>query len=175
MALQERLVALGYWLGIPTGTFGDSTHHAVVALQKTANITPDGVVGPVTQSALDRGIRPDPQSGSGRVIEIDRTRQILLLVQSGSLEWVFDTSTGRSGFATPLGHFEIYAELDGYDPVGAYRPKYFNRDGELAIHGYTSVPPYPFSHGCARVTIKAMDWLWAQGDVPIGTPVWVYR
>ncbi|MGC1210903.1 MAG: L,D-transpeptidase [Micromonospora sp.] len=39
------------------------------------------------------------------------------------------------------------------------RPKYFEEQG-IAIHGYTSVPPYPASHGCVRVTLPAMDWLW---------------
>jgi peptidoglycan hydrolase-like protein with peptidoglycan-binding domain len=174
LALQVRLRELRYWLANPDGIFGNNTHHAVVALQKTAGLEPDGVVGPATEDALDRGVQPRPKAGSGRRIEIVRDRQVLLLVQDGTLEWTFDTSTGRSGFTTPIGQFAIYAQLDGTDPTGAYRPKYFYRDGDLAIHGYPSVPPYPFSHGCARVTINAMDWLWAHGNVPIGTPVWVY-
>jgi lipoprotein-anchoring transpeptidase ErfK/SrfK len=53
-----------------------------------------------------------------------------------------------------------------------YRPKYFH--GGVAVHGYTSVPATPASHGCVRVTYAAMDHLWAADLLPIGTPVQVY-
>jgi lipoprotein-anchoring transpeptidase ErfK/SrfK len=36
------------------------------------------------------------------------------------------------------------------------------------------VPPYAASHGCVRVTLAAIDWIWAEDVAPIGTPVWVY-
>ena len=58
-----------------------------------------------------------------------------------------------------------------YGPL--YRPKYFAGDG-VAIHGYSSVPATPASHGCVRVTNAAIDMLWSSGILPIGTAVWVY-
>jgi hypothetical protein len=36
------------------------------------------------------------------------------------------------------------------------------------------VPPYPASHGCARVSITAMNYLWTTGKIPLKTKVWVY-
>src|SRR5262249_52419923 len=36
LSLQNRFTALGYWLGPPDGTFGDSTEQAVVAFQRAA-------------------------------------------------------------------------------------------------------------------------------------------
>jgi len=54
-----------------------------------------------------------------------------------------------------------------------YRPRYFTNAGH-AIHGYTSVPPYPASHGCVRVTNAAMDYIWANNLAPIGSSVVVY-
>jgi hypothetical protein len=36
------------------------------------------------------------------------------------------------------------------------------------------VPPYPASHGCARVSIPAMNWIWANDKLPLKTRVWVY-
>ncbi len=39
----------------------------------------------------------------------------------------------------------------------------------------TSVPPYPASHGCARVSIAAMNWMWTKNKIPLKTSVWVYR
>lgn len=41
------------------------------------------------------------------------------------------------------------------------------------VHGSTSVPAYPASHGCVRVTVPVMDRLW--GLLTIGTRVSVYR
>jgi lipoprotein-anchoring transpeptidase ErfK/SrfK len=49
---------------------------------------------------------------------------------------------------------------------------YFN--GGIAVHGYTSVPTYPASHGCVRVSIAAMNLLWLGGRMGIGTRVNVY-
>jgi lipoprotein-anchoring transpeptidase ErfK/SrfK len=46
--------------------------------------------------------------------------------------------------------------------------------GGIAIHGDSSVPAHPVSHGCVRVSNQAIDWIWATGSDPIGTPVWVY-
>lgn len=175
LALQRRLDELGYWLGEPDGVFGETTFHAVVALQKVAGLVPDGVVGPVTSAALAEGTTPAPRSSSGRIVEIDLATQVLVIVDDGSVLEVFDTSTGRVPGTTPLGHWTVTREIDGLrrSPLGLlYRPKYF--EGGVAVHGYTSVPAYPASHGCVRVTYPAMDAIWARDLMPIGTPVWVY-
>ena len=59
------------------------------------------------------------------------------------------------------------------DSLGTlYRPRFFV-DG-YAIHGDDSVPPYPVSHGCVRVSNEAINWIWANNIDPIGTTVWVY-
>ena len=42
------------------------------------------------------------------------------------------------------------------------------------MHGSPSIPAYPASHGCARVSNAAMDMIWAQGVMPIGGRVTVY-
>lgn len=185
LALQRRLSDLGYWLGTPDGTFGTVTKQAVYALQKAAGLSRDGVAGPRTSRALADGLRPHARSTSGRVVEIDLDRQLLMLVQDGRVRWVLSTSTGsghvyyvdgRARLAvTPRGHFQVYAEIDGmrHSDLGfLWRPKYFR--GGVAVHGYDSVPPWPASHGCVRVSDAAIDWIWATGQMPIGTPVWVY-
>jgi hypothetical protein len=175
IALQERLTALGYWLGAEHGIFGSATAHAVVAFQKGNGLARDGIVGPIASAKLRTAIRLQPRSTSGPVIEIDLNRQLLLDVHNGRVTWVFDTSTGSVPGTTPIGHWNVYQEVDGwvYGSLGVlYRPKFFH--GNVAIHGNPSVPPYPASHGCVRVINAAMDWLWASGDLPIGTSVWVY-
>ncbi len=42
------------------------------------------------------------------------------------------------------------------------------------MHGAPNVPPYPASHGCARVTDAAMNWIWSTNQIPLKTKVWVY-
>jgi hypothetical protein len=174
MALQRRLAELGYWAGETDGVFGPGTTHAVVAFQKVTGLDRDGVVGTATRDGLDHATEPAAESTSGRVVEIDLARQVLLLVRDGTVVWAFDTSTGRVPGTTPRGHWRVTSEIDGLrvSPLGRlWRPKYFH--GGVAIHGYTSVPAWPASHGCVRLTYPAMDFLWEADLVPVGTEVWV--
>ena len=182
---QERLNALGYWLGRPDGVFETTTQQAVFALQKAAGLTRDGIVGPHTRRALRHGAIPTAHSTSGHVIEIDLARDLLLIVDDGRVSSVLNTSTG-GGYVyvshgvteiahTPVGQFRVYRQIDGLEisPLGEmWRPKYFV--GGYAIHGSASVPPLPASHGCVRLTNAAMDWIWAAGLMPLGTAVWIY-
>jgi hypothetical protein len=185
LALQQRLSSLGYWLGTPDGTFGDSTEQAVYALQKAAGIPRTGTVDPATQDALAVGTVPHPRSTSGYVVEVDLEDDLVMFVTNGTLDHVLNTSTGggytytedgvTSVAITPTGHFAIYRQVDGLvvDSLGAlWRPKFF--DAGFAIHGDSFVPPEPVSHGCARVSNEAIDWIWANNLLPIGTAVWVY-
>ncbi|WP_306215105.1 L,D-transpeptidase family protein [Actinoplanes sp. RD1] len=186
VALQQRLTELGYWNGGKAdGSFGALTQQAVYALQKAAGLTRDGVVGVKTQKALDQGVRPKAKSTEGRVIEISKKKQLLLLVNDGEVEQVLNTSTGsyeqyeQDGVthtaATPSGKFTVSRQIDGWRdaPLGLlWRPKYFN--GGIAVHGAYSIPPYAASHGCARVSVQAMNYLWKNDKIPIDTKVWVY-
>ncbi|MDI6100703.1 L,D-transpeptidase family protein [Actinoplanes sp. NEAU-A12] len=184
-ALQQRLNELGYWNGEADGKFGSTTQQAVYALQKAAGTGRDGAVGPKTRKALDQGVRPKARSTSGTFVEIDLKRQLLLLVTDGQVTQIFNTSTGSNEYYeqegetyladTPRGKFKVGRQIDGWRdaPLGMlWRPKYFN--GGIAVHGAPSVPPYPASHGCARVSIAAMNWLWKNDAIPLKTPVWVY-
>jgi hypothetical protein len=179
------LVALGYWIDSVNGTFGDATRQAVYAYQKVAGIPADGSVGPVTAAALGRGALPSPQSHAGHVVEVDLSRDILMIVDNGHVSTVLNVSTGGgymyrsgSGFAravTPTGHFSVYRQIDGLriSALGElWRPKYFH--GGIAVHGDSYVPPSPVSHGCVRVSNEAINWIWSSGQMPLGTPVWVY-
>lgn len=185
LALQQRLVGLGYWIGTPDGVFGDSTEQAVYAYQKAAGVGADGVVGPRTQAALAQGVVPTPRSTSGYVIEVNLERELLLVVQDGKIREILNTSTG-GGYTytsdgitavaqTPTGQFQIYRQVDGMvtDSLGQlWRPKFFT--GGFAIHGDSYVPPGPVSHGCVRVSNEAIDWIWANNVLPMGTSVLVY-
>jgi N-acetylmuramoyl-L-alanine amidase len=183
-SLQRRLTTLGYWLGAVDGQFGDLTQQAVVAIQKVAGLDRDGVCGPVTWSHVDAGVRPVARSRKAVVVEIDKPTQTLVVANAGVVRWIFNTSTGsgrkyRQGgkvhtAVTPSGDFRVFRRVDGWDesPLGRlYRPQYFN--GGIAVHGYPVVPSTPASHGCVRVSLPAMDFLWGAGGMRVGTRVLV--
>jgi lipoprotein-anchoring transpeptidase ErfK/SrfK len=186
LALQQRLAALGYWVGAEDGRYGVATTQAVLALQKVARIGRDGVTGPRTLGALERLPRPSVRSTSGRVIEVDLDRQVLSVVDGGRLRFAISVSTGSGQWytrpdgtqghaVTPRGHYEVFRAVDGWDtsPLGhLYRPRYFNSG--IAVHGYPSVPAFPASHGCVRVSLAAMDMIWQDDVMPRRTAVWVY-
>jgi len=185
LALQQRLTALGYWLGGVDGAFGDLTRQAVVAIQKVAGLSRDGICGPLTWSRVYVGSRPRPRSAGGHAVEISTTTQTLLIVDSGVVTAIYNTSTGSGQryfqggnwhiALTPSGMFSVIRRIDGWDssPLGSlYRPAFFN-DG-IAVHGYTSVPSTPASHGCVRVSLRAMDHLWGVGGIQLASRVLVY-
>lgn len=185
LELQRQLTSLGYWLGPPDGNYGLLTEQAVMALQKAAGLSRDGVFGSRTRTALHHRVQPQPQRHDGSGIEVDLRRQLLIYVQDGAPTLIVNASTGSGAHylqngadqvaITPTGKFTVYREVDGQDngPLGSlWRPKYIV--GGVAIHGYSSVPIYPASHGCIRVSNAAMDHLWSSALLPIGSSVWVY-
>ncbi len=185
VALQKRLTELGFWLSGSDGFYGDTTQQAVLAFQKAGGLERDGVAGPQTMKALEAGVTIQPRSTSGHWLEIDKTRQLLLIVNDGKVAAIINTSTGSGQpyvlggqtytALTPSGQFTIFRQVDGNDPgpLGdLWRPKYFN--GGIAIHGAPYVPGYPASHGCTRLSNAAIDWIWSSDQAPIGAHVWVY-
>jgi len=182
LALQQRLEELGYWLGTPDGSFGSLTQQAVWALQKSAGLRRDGVVGPRTLKALEAGIRPKATL-SGNGVEIDLERQVLLVVRDGAVRTILNTSTGngeeytstsgnRAIATTPRGRYTVYRAVDGpvTNSLGElWRPRFFHRG--IAVHGSGNTPPWPDSHGCARLSNAAINMIWASTLMPIGSRV----
>jgi lipoprotein-anchoring transpeptidase ErfK/SrfK len=174
LALQRSLDGLGFWLGTPDGTYGNVTQQAVMAFQKSTGLGRDGIAGPKTIAALASGARVQPRVATDGV-EIDLARQLLIVVSGGTTKWVINTSSGRPGWATPPGTFVVQRAIDGvrHAPLGdLYRPRYFH--GGIAVHGSGSIPGYPASHGCTRVSNAAIDMLWSSNALALGTPVRVY-
>jgi N-acetylmuramoyl-L-alanine amidase len=173
--LQRRLATLHYDVGPIDGGFGSQTFHAVVAFQKVNGLVRDGIVGPRTWYALAHPVIPRPRRWlSASSLEVNVTRQVVYLARQGVVLRILDASTGKASTPTPLGNFSIQRRIDGWrqSTLGLmWRPNYFYRG--YAVHGSTSVPVYPASHGCVRVTIPAMNRLWSQ--LRIGMPVSLYR
>ena len=193
-ASQKKLLELGFWLENPNGKFDDTTTQAVMAFQKYFQLRPTGNINVATAYLLERmSIPASAITKEGTLAEVDKSRQLLFLVQDGITTYVMNTSTGddrgyeepdantpgvmiKGTAVTPVGAFKINRERpDGWwigDLGQIYRPKYFI--GGVAIHGSMSVPAYPASHGCVRVTVKAMDFIWDNDILLRGTEVLVY-
>jgi peptidoglycan hydrolase-like protein with peptidoglycan-binding domain len=195
--LQNRLLDLGFWLDAADGEYGWLTSQAVMAFQKTYG----GVFElKTTGNADDKTIaamtlietRAQGTITTGDLIEVDKGRQVLFIIRGGKTLWVFNTSTGsekpytevnqkqggtiQGDAVTPEGEFKVYNEYtNGWEKgqLGElYRPKYFK--GGVAVHGSNSIPEYPASHGCVRLTTTAMDWIWTNEMMPQGTQVIVH-
>lgn len=183
--VQKRLYAKGYWLRNRGGYYDDTTQQAVMALQKVHGLSRDGIVGPQTWSAIYKPRKPKPRTSSHWEIDLDR--QIQIHTSWGYAKWIFNTSTGNnkrywssaygrySTAVTPKGYYRFFREINGMRnaPLGKlWRPKYFN--GGIAIHGSPSIPGYPASHGCARLSNRAINYIWWKDLAPIGRKVYVY-
>lgn len=192
--VQMRLTQLGFWTGNPDGQFGHATVQAVMAFQKYVGLEATGRVDQATADALEAlDAKAHGDSDNGTLVEVDKGRQLLFLVVDGKSVWTFNTSTGsgvpyeevnendpskieKGDAITPNGLWQVNRERpDGWwegDLGEIYRPKYFR--GGIAIHGMRSVPNYPASHGCVRLSLPAMDFIWDNNLIPMGTPVWVH-
>jgi lipoprotein-anchoring transpeptidase ErfK/SrfK len=166
--LERRLVGLGYALRRVDGHYGLDTTEAVLAFQKVHGQPWTGRVTPRVWRVLDRASRVRPRYARGNHMEVDKRRQLLLVVRGGRVVLVSHVSTGATG-NTPVGRWRVYRKVTGWDWVLWY-PMYFLRG--FAIHGYPSVPAYPASHGCVRVPMWLAPRLYEQHSH--GAVVYVY-
>jgi peptidoglycan hydrolase-like protein with peptidoglycan-binding domain len=183
-SLEAKLSELKYDVGKVDGVFDSQTFHAVIAFQKVSGMgrtgrATDDVVAKVMASGLPGALLP---SGGASRVEVDIKRQVLFLYKGGALYRTLDVSTGSgkrycvdgacATAVTPGGSFRVSRRISGWrtSRLGRlYNPLYFN--GGIAIHGAPSVPAYPASHGCVRITMSAAGWF--PSVVPNGTPVYV--
>ena len=192
--VQDRLNQLGFWNSAADGKYGLTTKQAVMAFQKYLGLEATGSVDQTTADYLTQF--PEKVHGTadtGDLIEVDKVKQLLFVVRSGMTVLVLNTSTGnglpyeeedknspgeiQTGVSlTPDGLWKVYRErAEGWwegDLGEIYRPKYFR--GGVAVHGSNSIPNYPASHGCVRVSVPAMDMIWEFDLMPKGTVVWVH-
>ena len=136
---------------------------------------------PKAAPRIDEGV-PGAVPAGPTSVEVNIGEQRLLLYKDGKLFRSVHVSTGsgrhycekgKCGVDTPRGRFRIYTRIAGWrtSQLGKlYNPLYFS--GGYAIHGAGSVPNYPASHGCIRISIATANWL--PRVIPNGTPVWVH-
>src|SRR5580765_2513279 len=165
--LERRLAELHYAIK-RDGYFGSEDLEAVYAFQKVERLARTGSVDATLWARILSAHTPLARYG-GDHIEIDKTRQVLFVVHGGKVTLTVATSTGATG-NTPLGTWHVYRKVGGFDWV-LYYPSYFLRG--FAVHGYPDVPPYPASHGCARIPMWIAQTVYAQ--IGYGSTVYVYQ
>lgn len=185
--LQRELEAIGlYRGGDEIGVYGSATEQAVMAFHKTMGLERsfDWQVDDWDYlEAWDLPELPD-RPDEGTSLEIDLTRQVAFVVTEGEVVAVVPVSSAngktyrsQSGNLarahTPEGDFKIYRHIAGWrhSYLGRlWRPWYFR--GGYAIHGSSSVPAGPASHGCIRVPMWEADWLESLLTVGDGVHIW---
>src|SRR4051812_47944477 len=164
--LESKLASLHYAIK-RDGYFGSEDLEAVYAFQKVQGLARSGRVDAALWDRIERARVPRARYG-GDHVEVDKTRQVLFLVRKGRVALTVATSTGATG-NTPLGRWQVYRKVAGFDWV-LYYPSYFLRG--FAVHGYPDVPPYPASHGCARIPMWIAQTVY--DAIPDGSTVYVY-
>jgi hypothetical protein len=165
-SLEERLASLHYAVRVD-GAFEDDDTEALYAFQKVESLPRTGIATPLVWRRLLVARTPRARYG-GDHVEVDKMRQVIFLVRAGRVALIVATSTGATG-NTPVGEWHVYRKVAGYDWV-LYYPSYFLRG--FAVHGYPDVPPYPASHGCARIPMWVAQTVYA--EIPDGSTVYVF-
>jgi lipoprotein-anchoring transpeptidase ErfK/SrfK len=125
-------------------------------------------------AATQEPLAPAP-TGPAKRVEVDKATQTLRAYEGDRLILESRVSTGKWDKSTPNGEFQAgvkdrmhYSRLFDQAPM----PFSVQVHGDVFIHGFTSVPRHPASHGCIRLPLdhgnpakKFFDW------VEPGTPI----
>jgi peptidoglycan hydrolase-like protein with peptidoglycan-binding domain len=182
--IEGRLSALGYWTGPIDGVWDSASTSAVMAFQKVEGLRRSGKLSAGDLAVLRVAQRPVPLETGPAHVEVDLAKQVLYFVDdSGMVSHVLPVSTGngksytvkgvRDIAYTPRGRCTVYRKIAGerVAPLGSiFYPNYLV--GGIAIHGSSSIPAVPASHGCVRIPMWACKAV--SGMTPVGTVVLVH-
>lgn len=171
--LFNRLLAKQGYVNDKGRAYDSATERAVLAFRKVNKMGRTTNANPKIFKRLAKGkggykIRAP---FSGRHVEADLSRQVMVLAKGSKVKEIYHVSTGAPATPTIPGTWRFYRRQAGFNSLGMYFSVYYNRG--YAIHGYHSVPTYPASHGCLRNPIPnakhIYDW------VDVGMPIHIYR
>jgi hypothetical protein len=204
-SVQRRLNQLHYYAGPVDGVFGPDLEYAVWAFKRVQGLPMPASAGSALygpNSTITAAFRHDlinpklpyvfvPKGGAERV-EINQTRQVLVLYKHNKVYLILDISSGGGyyfcnpasggggcGTAITLdGNYHADYFVPGLDivPLGSmYNPVFFDPAAGQAMHGGDPVYWYPASHGCVRLQLDVENWFYT--ELTIGgknaTPVYV--
>jgi lipoprotein-anchoring transpeptidase ErfK/SrfK len=120
-----------------------------------------------------------------KAILVSLSRQTMWVYKGDDIVLTSLVSTGRAGFETPTGTFQILSKLPSQTMEGVIGGEYYNvpnvpnvmyftNEGH-ALHGtyWHNNFGTPMSHGCVNLPMDVAAWLynWA----PVGTPVYIVQ
>lgn len=126
--------------------------------------------------------------GKVTYVHVQMTCQTAFYVKDKTYQRVLRVSTGMRGHDTPSGYYNLGSTLKGWWRSTLYPEScrkqttgefaylrnfgnmYNSRQviGAIYLHGSTSVPTYPASHGCIRVSVTDADWMYHKvANMPI--------
>jgi len=165
--LVRRLRDLNFHTPSATSRFDHRVADTVLAFRKSQRLSRTSFVDRALWHRLAVATPLKPRFASpARHIEVDKTRQILMLVRGGKVVGAIHVSTGVTG-NTPEGRWRVYQK------GGSYLYRFMAFVGEFGIHGYVPVPTVPASHGCVREPMWAASWTFR--NTRMGDPVLIYR
>jgi len=170
--LESRLTALRYPCGDVDGVYDERTRDAVMAFEKVERLPRDGVADAEVWQHLFAAQTPTPRlSAAGTRLEVDLTRQVVFVVRENVVTEIIHVSTGKAG--TPPGHGKMWLMQTGWQECSVgwmFYPCYFYP--HIAIHGSSSVPPWPASHGCVRTPNWIAPWVYSQAFIGMSVDVY---
>jgi hypothetical protein len=182
LSVQRNLNRLGIYV-VVDGIEGPRTRQAVCAARRLIGYRPasrDRIRWKDVRALRNADSLGKPRQGKN-YLSVDKTCQMMYQARWGRWRRVIKVSTGKAGHRTPSGSYTFSWQWPGWHDSSEYpsdsgngnmyNAKYF-KSGGYAVHGSRSVPWYPASHGCVRITVRMADKLW--DEIKIGSPIYVY-
>lgn len=172
--LFNKLLARQGYVNDEGKRYDSATSRAVLAFRKVHGMSRYGDSAPSSifkKLANGKGGYKLKYPGSGKHVEIDISRQVMVLAKGSKVKEIYHVSTGAPATPTIPGAWRFYRKEAGTNSLGMQWSVYYNRG--YATHGFKSVPTYPASHGCTRN--PPPDALHIYNWISIGDLVHVYR
>lgn len=189
-AAQSKLNNFGIHAGPADGYHGPKTGRALCTFRWISGMKAHrGKLDTATYNKLNAyksqlgyitNLKAGKFRGESTYIYVSKTCQTMIYVEHQKIRRVINVSTGKKGHETPntvrrLGSTQkgwscstLYPEScrkqhtgvnKKYSDVGnMYNKRYVK--GAIYLHGSNSVPTYPASHGCIRVSVWDSDWMY---------------
>ena len=150
--LEKRLRMLNYKVPQPNNSFDYRTSDNIIAFNKVQGRSRVGYVTESTWRALASPKIPKPRFSWPKYhIEVDQTRQVLMMVKDGKVTAVLHTSTGAGGatrdgtFLVEGGRIRLVHTPVWY--VALYEPMLRMLDEMIPVHGATGYVLNSWSSG----------------------------
>lgn len=146
---NKLLAKLGY-VNDEGKAYDNATERAVLAFRKVNGMSriTDATPAIFKKLAKGKGGYKLRYPESGKHVEADLSKQVMVLARGDKVEEIYHVSSGAPATPTVTGTWRFYRKEPGLNNVEMYYSVYWYKG--YATHGYKSVPTYPASHGCLR-------------------------